>query len=129
MELAAEVEYDDIDEGEEEENEEEVKGVGRGNCKPFDTKIVTQLKILWAEGMVGIGAKKYGNLIRLAVTRTGLTQNQVKVCLVISQIFHRIPYNASPATVNCVAGYLAMYPSRWSQIKASDQDTIFHPDL
>lgn len=83
FEIAEEVEYDDNMDKEEEENEEP-KGVGRGNCKPFNSKIVTELKRLWAEGMVGVGKKNYGNLIKLACTRTGLTQSQVKVSQHIS---------------------------------------------
>ena len=63
----------------EEEVKESSSGLGRGNCKPFSSEIVAQLKALWSAGMAGVGDDRYGDLIKLACTRTGLSGNQVKV--------------------------------------------------
>ena len=64
---------------EEEVKESSSQGLGRGNCKPFSSEIVAQLKALWSAGMVGVGDDRYGDLIKLACTRTGLSGDQVKV--------------------------------------------------
>lgn len=59
---------------------EDRRAVGRGNCKPFSPEIVAQLKNFWSAGMVGVGEKRYGDMIKVACAKTGLTQGQVKVC-------------------------------------------------
>ena len=58
---------------------EKTRHVGRGNCQPFHPDVVAQLKSFWSAGMVGVGEKKYGEIIRLACAKTGLTRGQVKV--------------------------------------------------
>ena len=62
-----------------EEEPDKIRGVGRGSCQPFHRDVVTQLKNFWSAGMVGVGKKKYGEMIELASIKTGLSHEQVKV--------------------------------------------------